>query len=77
MNDLMQCFDRVSHGERSLASRRLGISPRVVQSMLTTIQKMKRFIRTAYRASQEHYGNDSINPLQGGVKGMEHQCPCL
>ena len=75
MNDLMQCFDRMSHGAVSIASRRLGVGPRVIQSMLTTIQKMKHYIRTAYGDSRECYGNDNINPLQGGGQGNGASMP--
>ena len=75
MNDLMQCFDRMSYGAVSLASRRLGVGPRIIQSMLTTIQKMKHFIRTAYGDSREYYGNDNTNPLQGGGQGNGASMP--
>ena len=75
MNDLMQCFDRMSHGSVALASRRLGAGPRVIQSMLHTIQNMKHFIRTAYGDSRDFYGQDKINPLQGGGQGNGASMP--
>ena len=75
MNDLMQCFDRMCHSVCSLATRRLGTGPRVLQSMLTTIQRMKHFIRTAYGDSRHHYGNDARNPLQGGGQGNGASMP--
>ena len=69
MNDLMQCFDRMTHNACAIATRRFGVNPYVVQSMIYTIQKMRHFIRTAYGDSRRSYGDDNINPLQGGGQG--------
>ena len=69
MNDLMQCFDRMTHNACAIATRRFGVNPFVVQSMITTIQKMRHFIRSAYGDSRRSYGDDKENPLQGGGQG--------
>ena len=69
MNDLMQCFDRMAHPVSVLCTRRLGVSPMIVKTMITSLTKMKHFIRTAYGDSDFFYGANSIRPLQGAIQG--------
>ena len=69
MNDLMQCFDRMAHPVSALCTRRLGVPPLVVRSMITSLTKMKHFLRTAYGDSDIFYGNNQRQPLQGAIQG--------
>ena len=69
MNDLMQCFDRMAHPVSALATRRLGVPPMIVRSMVKSLTRMKHFVRTAYGDSDSFYGNNLIRPLQGAIQG--------
>ena len=65
-NDLMACYDWMAHVPSSLALRFLGVPPRAVECMSTTIQQMRHYIRTAYGDSDHYYGGDVDNLLEGG-----------
>jgi len=47
-NDAKGCFDRIAHVVAILALRRLGIPRPAIMSMITTIQQMQHYIRTAF-----------------------------
>ena len=67
--DLMQCFDRMAHPVAALCTRRLGVPPMVVKSMVSSLTRMKHFLRTAYGDSAISYGGDLRKPLQGAIQG--------
>ena len=69
MNDLMQCFDRMAHPVSALCTRRLGVPPMVVKTMIQSLTHMKHFVRTAYGDSESSYGGDCTRPLQGAIQG--------
>ena len=74
-SDLMQCFDRMAHPVCSLVSQRLGVPKPAIKCMLTAIQHMEHKVRTGYGDSDIVYGNDRINPLQGGGQGNGASLP--
>jgi len=47
-NDAKGCFDRIAHVVAILALCRLGIPRPAIMSMITTIQQMQHYIRTAF-----------------------------
>ena len=69
-NDAKGCFDRIAHVVAILALRRLGIPRPAIMSMITTIQQMQHYIRTAFGESERSYGpNPSGLPPQGLIQG--------
>lgn len=54
--DAQACYDRITHSVASLCCQRLGVPARVMETMLTTIQGMKFFLRTGYGDSTNFYG---------------------
>jgi len=69
-NDAKGCFDRIAHVMAILALRRLGIPRPAMMSMITTIQQMQHYIRTAFRESEQSHGpNPSGPPPQGLIQG--------
>ena len=71
----MQCFDKMAHPVCSLVSQRLGVPKPAIKCMLTAIQHMEHKVRTGYGDSDIVYGNDRINPLQGGGQGNGASLP--
>ena len=67
--DLMQCFDRMAHPVSALCTRRLGVPPMVVKSMISSLTRMRHFLRTAYGDSAISYGGNLTKPLQGAIQG--------
>ena len=51
-NDAKGCFDRIAHVVAILALRRLGVPRPAIMSMITTIQQMQHYIRTAFGESE-------------------------
>lgn len=74
-NDLMDCYDRVVHSSAALAMRRLGVNTTAIQCLLTTLQNMKNYLRTAYGDSDSYYCGDEGRPLQGGGQGNPAAAP--
>jgi len=69
-NDANGCFDRIAHVVAVLALRRLGIPRPAIMSMITTIQQMQHYTRTAIGESEQSYGpNPSGPPPQGLIQG--------
>ena len=68
-NDARGCFDRMVLAIGSLAFRRLGVPWRAVRTLITTIQRIKHYIRTAHGDSSEYYEGTCERPLQGGGQG--------
>ena len=46
------CYDSVAHAIASLVFQAYGVSEEAVQSMLSTIEEMKYYLRTAYGDSK-------------------------
>ena len=67
--DLMQCFDRMAHPVSALCTRRLGVPPMIVKSMISSLTRMRHFLRTAYGDSTISYGGNLQQPLQGAIQG--------
>jgi len=69
-NDAKGCFDRIAHVVAILALCRLGIPRPAIMSMISTIQQMQHYIRTAFGESEQSYGpNPSGPPPQGLIQG--------
>jgi len=67
--DLENCFDRMAHPISSLCAQRLGVSPSISKCMITSLCKMKHYVRTAYGDSDWYYCGTPSKPLQGAVQG--------
>ena len=68
--DAKGCFDRLVHVIASICFRRFGCPAKPVQSMITAIQTMTHFIRTAFGDSDLNYGpEDGLPPLMGLLQG--------
>ena len=67
--DLENCFDRMAHPISSLCAQRLGVSPNISKCMITSLCKMKHYVRTAYGDSDWYYCGTPSKPLQGAVQG--------
>ena len=50
--DAANCYDSVTHAIASLVFQAYGVPEEAVQSMLSTIEDMKYYLRTAYRDSK-------------------------
>ena len=68
-SDLMNCYDRMVHSVGSLAMQSLGIPPHAIKCLSSTVQRMRHFIRTAYGDSDQFYGGNDKDLLQGGGQG--------
>ena len=67
--DCSNCYDRLAHNMTSLACQRLGVAVEITVCLLTTIQLMRFFLRTAYGDSKGYYGGRSLVPFQGACQG--------
>ena len=70
--DLKSCYDRIVHSFASLAMQRAGAPLSAVESMFSTIQKLKHVVRTSFGVSEQTFGGEdwrSLNPLQGVGQG--------
>ena len=70
--DLHSCYDRIVHSFASVAMQRAGAPISAIESMFTTIQKLKHVVRTCHGDSARSFGGESwreINPLQGVGQG--------
>jgi hypothetical protein len=81
--DLEQCFDRAAHSIASLCAQRWGIPIPVITCLLTTIQLMVFFLRTAHGDSDSFYSaaTDSETHCQGNGGGralfLATSSPCV
>ena len=67
--DADSCFDRIAHPIASLIFQALGVNSQASEAMLTKIQEMKFFLRTAYGDS-ENFANSKIElKTQGLCRG--------
>ena len=55
--DAANCYDRVAHAIASLTFQAFGVPEKAVHAMLTTIEEMKYFLRTAYGDSKKFRGH--------------------
>ena len=69
-NDAKGCFDRIVHSVAYICLRRFGLPRAPVQSMLTAIQELTHFVRTAYGDSTATHGSKPGEaPYQGLLQG--------
>ena len=67
--DAAQCYDSVAHAIASLVVQAFGVPEETVHSMLTTIEEMKYFLRTAYEDSKSFRGIKFEIKFQGLCQG--------
>ena len=63
--DAAQCYDSVAHAITSLVFQAFEVPEEAVHSMLTTIEEMKYFLRTAYGDSKTFRGSKFEIKFQG------------
>ncbi len=63
------CYDRIAHAIASLVFQSLGVPPAEVESMLTTIQEMKFFLRTGFGDSTDYASSKMEIRTQGLCQG--------
>ncbi len=69
--DVDDCYDCIAHPMASMVFQSFGIPTPAIDSMLTTIQNMKFFLRTGYEDSANYAGgesNDAEDPVK--TQGM-------
>ncbi len=69
--DTDNCYDRIAHPMASMVFQAFGIPTPAIESMPTTIQNMKFFLRTNYGDSEDYAGgdhDDSKDPIK--MQGM-------
>jgi hypothetical protein len=67
--DAANCYDRVSHAIASLIFRAFGVKLSATLSMLTAIQQMQFFLRTAFGDSKHSVGARAHLKTQGFMQG--------
>ena len=67
--DATNCYDSVAHAIASLVFQAFGVPEEAVQSMLSTIEEMKYFLRTAYGDSKNFRGHKISVKIQGLCQG--------
>ena len=67
--DAANCYDSVAHAIASLVFQAFGVPEEAISSMLTTIQDMKFFLRTAYGDSATFRGSRAEVKFQGFTQG--------
>jgi hypothetical protein len=67
--DADNCYDRIAHAIASLVFQSFGVPPAVVESMLTTIQEMKFFLRTGLGDSTDYASSKVEIKTQGLCQG--------
>jgi len=76
--DLEQCYDRIAHSIASLGAQRWGVPIQAITCLLTTIQLMVFFLRTAHGDSDRFYSaatdsaaqeSGNTHPYQGACQG--------
>jgi len=67
--DAATCYDRMAHAIISLCTRRLGMPQAAINSLLSMIQQMRFYLRTAFGDSDTFYGGSLDDPLQGCCQG--------
>jgi hypothetical protein len=67
--DADNCYDRIAHPIASLAFQALGVKKEACESIFTTIQNMKFFLRTGYGDSTEFASATGDIKTQGKCQG--------
>ena len=67
--DAANCYDAVAHVIASLTFQAFGVPEEAVQSMLSAIEEMKYFLRTAYGDSKNFRGSKLEFKFQGLYQG--------
>ncbi len=52
------CYDQIAHPMASMVFQAFSVPTPAIESMLTTIQNMKFFLRTGYGDSEGYAGGD-------------------
>ncbi len=67
--DADNCYDRIAHAIASLVFQSFGVPTAAAESMLTTIQEMKFFLRTGFGDSTEFASSTVAIKTQGLFQG--------
>jgi hypothetical protein len=67
--DADNCYDRIAHPIASLVFQALGVNKEACESIFTTIQDMKFFLRTGYGDSKEYASATGEIKTQGMCQG--------
>ena len=67
--DAANCFDSISHAIASIIFRSVGVPDSAVESMLTALQNMRYFLRTAYGDFTSFAGSSINIKFQGLCQG--------
>ena len=67
--DAANCYDSIAHAIASLVFQAFGVPEGAIESMLTAIEEMKYFLRTAYGDSKEFAGSTIEVKYQGLCQG--------
>ena len=59
--DADNCYDQIAHPMASMVFQSFGVPTPAIESMLTTIQNMKFFLRTGYGDSTKYAGGESMD----------------
>lgn len=66
--DAQSCYDRITYSTASLCCQQWGVPPRIMETMLRTIQGMRFYLRTGHGDSSQYYGGGS-SLFQGICQG--------
>ncbi len=72
--DANNCFDRIAHAMASMVFQALGTPPAAAEAMLSTIQEMKFFLRTAFGDSKSFAQSTIEIKTQGMCQGNGAAC---
>jgi hypothetical protein len=74
--DLVQCYDRIAHSIASLGSQCWGVPVNAIMCLLTTIQLMVFFLRTAHGDSTVSYSaaTDTTARVYGNTHPYQGSC---
>jgi hypothetical protein len=67
--DASNCYDRIAHAMASLVFQAFGVPPTAAESMLSTIENMKFFLRTGFGDSTSFAGGGISIKTQGMCQG--------
>ena len=67
--DAANCYDSIAHTITSLVFQDFGVPEKAIETMLTAIEQVKYFLRTAYRDSKEYVGSMIEVKFQGLCQG--------
>ena len=67
--DTANCYNSIAHAIASLVFQAFGVPEEAIESMLTAIQDMKYFLRTAYGDSKHCAGSTIELKFQGLCQG--------